>query len=90
MVDSVYGPARNFCDKVLTRCGVETTYYDPLLGEGVARLMRPNTKVVYVESPRSLTFEVQDVPRSRPLRTPAAPRPAAAPIRGGLGAIAIV
>jgi cystathionine beta-lyase len=62
MVDSVYGPGRSFCDKVLTRCGVETTYYDPLIGEGIARLMRPNTKVVYVESPGSLTFEVQDVP----------------------------
>ena len=62
MVDSVYGPARNFCEKVLTRCGVETTYYDPLIGEGIARLMRPNTKVVYVELPGSLTFEVQDVP----------------------------
>ena len=62
MVDLVYGPARNFCEKVLTRCGVATTYYDPLIGEGIARLMRPNTKVVYVESPGSLTFEVQDVP----------------------------
>src|SRR5271167_1333433 len=62
MVDSVYGPARNFCEKVLTRCGVATTYYDPLIGDGIARLMRPNTKVVYVESPGSLTFEVQDVP----------------------------
>ena len=62
MVDSVYGPARNFCNNVLTRCGVETTYYDPLIGEGIARLIRPNTKVVYVESPGSLTFEVQDVP----------------------------
>jgi len=62
MVDSVYGPARSFCEKVLTRCGVATTYYDPLIGEGIARLMRPNTRVVYVESPGSLTFEVQDVP----------------------------
>src|SRR6201989_646130 len=62
MVDSCYGPARNFCEKVLTRCGVETTYYDPLIGENIARLMRPNTRVVYVESPGSLTFEVQDVP----------------------------
>ena len=62
MVDSAYGPARNFCDGVLTRCGVETTYYDPLIGEGIAKLMRPNTKVVYCESPGSLTFEVQDVP----------------------------
>ena len=62
MVDSCYGPARNFCERVLTRCGVETTYYDPLIGEEIARLMRPNTRVVYVESPGSLTFEVQDVP----------------------------
>jgi cysteine-S-conjugate beta-lyase len=62
MVDSCYGPARAFCDGILKRCGVETTYYDPLIGDGIARLMRPNTKVVYVESPGSLTFEVQDIP----------------------------
>jgi cysteine-S-conjugate beta-lyase len=62
MVDSAYGPTRTFCDKVLTRYGVATTYYDPLIGEGIARLIRPNTRVVYVESPGSLTFEVQDVP----------------------------
>src|SRR5947209_15795343 len=62
MVDSAYGPARNFCERVLTRCGVETTYYDPLIGGDIARLMRPNTRVVYIESPGSLTFEVQDVP----------------------------
>ena len=47
---------------MLTRVGVETTYYDPLVGDGIERLMRPNTKVVYVESPGSLTFEVQDIP----------------------------
>src|SRR5260370_20129213 len=62
MVDSAYGPARNFCEGILKRCGVETTYYDPLIGEGIAGLMRPNTKVVYCESPGSLTFEVQDIP----------------------------
>jgi cystathionine beta-lyase len=62
MVDSAYGPARNFCERVLTRMGVETTYYDPLLGADIAGLMRPNTKVVYCESPGSLTFEVQDIP----------------------------
>ncbi|HTV89358.1 MAG TPA: cystathionine beta-lyase [Stellaceae bacterium] len=62
MVDSCYGPARNFCDGILKRCGIETTYYDPLVGEGIARLIRPNTKVVYCESPGSLTFEVQDIP----------------------------
>src|SRR5580700_3639636 len=62
MVDSCYGPARNFCEGILKRCGVETTYYDPLIGEGIAQLMRPNTRVVYCESPGSLTFEVQDIP----------------------------
>ncbi|MBV9828504.1 MAG: cystathionine beta-lyase [Alphaproteobacteria bacterium] len=62
MVDSAYGPARNFCDGILKRCGVETTYYDPLIGEGIEKLFRPNTKVLYCESPGSLTFEVQDIP----------------------------
>lgn len=62
IADSVYGPCRNFCDKVLTRLGVQVTYYDPLIGAGIADLIRPNTKVVYCESPGSLTFEVQDIP----------------------------
>lgn len=63
MPDSVYGPARNFCDSFLRRYGVETTYYLPEIdGDGIAALMRPNTRVVYVESPGSHTFEVQDVP----------------------------
>lgn len=63
MTDGVYGPARNFCDKFLRDYGVETTYYHPELDEqGIAELMRPNTRVVYVESPGSHTFEVQDVP----------------------------
>ena len=63
MPDSVYGPARNFCDGVLKRYGVETTFYDPVIDEaGIAALMRPNTTVVYTESPGSHTFEVQDVP----------------------------
>ncbi len=62
MVDSVYGPTRKFCDEFVGRFGVETTYYDPSLGAGIRDLIRDNTKVVYVESPGSLTFEVQDVP----------------------------
>lgn len=62
MVDSTYGPARRFCDTVLKRLGVETTYYDPLAGAGIAALFRPETRVVYMESPGSITFEVQDVP----------------------------
>ena len=63
MPDSVYGPARNFADKFLRDYGVETTYYRPELDEhGIGELIRPNTRVVYAESPGSHTFEVQDVP----------------------------
>jgi cystathionine beta-lyase len=63
MPDSVYGPARNFCDGVLRRFGVETTYYDPEIdAAGISALIRHNTTVVYTESPGSHTFEMQDVP----------------------------
>jgi len=62
MVDSAYGPTRHFCDTTLKRLGVETGYYDPLIGAGIAELLRANTKAVFCESPGSLTFEVQDVP----------------------------
>jgi len=62
MTDSVYGPSRIFCDKVLSRFGVEVTYYDPLVGSGLKELMRPNTAIVYVEAPGSQTFEMQDIP----------------------------
>lgn len=62
MADSCYGPTRHFCNKTLKRFGVETTYYDPLIGGGVGELFRTNTRAVYCESPGSLTFEVQDVP----------------------------
>lgn len=62
MVDSAYFPTRKFCDGALAGFGVETTYYDPLIGAGIAALIRPNTRVVFVESPGSLTFEVQDIP----------------------------
>jgi cystathionine beta-lyase len=60
--DSTYLATRRFCNQVLGRYGVETTYYDPLIGAGISELMRPNTRVVLAESPGSLTFEVQDVP----------------------------
>ena len=62
MVDSVYRPARQFCDSILKRLGVATTYYDPPIGERIATLMRPNTRAVYVESPGSQSFEMQDLP----------------------------
>jgi cysteine-S-conjugate beta-lyase len=61
VTDSAYGPIRQFCGSVLARFGVETTYYDPMAGGDIARLLRPNTRIVYAESPGSLTFEVQDV-----------------------------
>jgi cysteine-S-conjugate beta-lyase len=62
MTDACYGPTRIFCDNTLKRFGVETTYYDPLIGAGIADLFRSNTKAVFCESPGSLTFETQDVP----------------------------
>jgi cysteine-S-conjugate beta-lyase len=62
MVDTVYQPTRQFCDYLLRRLGVETEYYDPLVGADVAKLLRPNTRLVYVESPGSQTFEMQDIP----------------------------
>jgi len=62
MVDSVYFPTRKFCAGMLARMGVETTFYDPRIGSGIRDLIRPATKVVFVESPGSLTFEVQDIP----------------------------
>ncbi len=62
VTDSVYGPTRTFCDKTLTRFGITTTYFDPLIGAGIERLFKSNTRAVFLESPGSLTFEVQDVP----------------------------
>ena len=62
VTDSCYGPTRIFCDRMLKRLGVGTTYYDPLIGDGIANLIKPNTRAVFCESPGSLTFEVQDIP----------------------------
>lgn len=62
IADSAYFPTRKLCNGLLAGWGVETTYYDPMIGGGIAELIRPNTKVVFVESPGSITFEVQDVP----------------------------
>jgi len=62
VTDSVYGPTRRFCELHLKRLGVEVSYYDPLTGTGIADAFRSNTKLVFVESPGSLTFDVQDVP----------------------------
>jgi cystathionine beta-lyase len=62
LADTVYGPARLFAASVLARFGVEVEFYDPLIGGGIARLLRPRTRIVYTESPGTATFEVQDVP----------------------------
>jgi len=62
VADSVYRPTRNFCNGVFKRLGVETTYYDPLIGAGIAKLFKPNTRAVFVEAPGSQSFEMQDIP----------------------------
>ncbi len=62
VTDSIYGPTRAFCDQMLTRYGVTTTYFDPVAGAAVAGLMQDRTRAVFVESPGSLSFEMQDVP----------------------------
>jgi len=62
VTDSVYQPTRKFCNGVLARYGITTTYYDPLIGGRIAELMQPNTRAVFVEAPGSLSFDMQDVP----------------------------
>ncbi len=62
MVDSAYQPTRSFCDGYLSSIGVETTYYDPLIGAGIEALCRDNTALIFLESPGSHSFEVQDIP----------------------------
>ncbi|TCT02660.1 cystathionine beta-lyase [Aquabacter spiritensis] len=62
VVDTAYRPTRRFCDTILTRLGVEVTYYDPLIGAGIDGLIKPNTRAVFLESPGSQSFEMQDVP----------------------------
>jgi cystathionine beta-lyase len=60
--DNAYRPSRNFCDGVLARYGIETTYFDPLIGAGIAALFKPNTRAVLVEAPGSQSFEMPDIP----------------------------
>ena len=62
MVDSVYGPTRTLCETLLKRMGIVTVYYDPSIGAGIEALVGPTTRAIFLESPGSLTFEVQDVP----------------------------
>src|SRR5438105_6606286 len=60
--DNVYRPSRNFCNGLLARYGVETTYFDPLIGTSIAEMFKPNTKAVLVEAPGSQSFEMPDIP----------------------------
>jgi cystathionine beta-lyase len=60
--DSVYGPTRKFCDTILQRFGIRTRYYEPLVGGGIAEVIGDKTRAILLESPGSLTMEVQDVP----------------------------
>lgn len=62
VTDSVYQPTRKYCNQVLTRFGVDVSYYDPLIGGDIKDLIKQNTRVIFVESPGSQTFEVQDLP----------------------------
>ncbi len=62
VTDAVYHPAREFCESMLKKLGIEVTYYDPLIGAGISELIRPNTRLVYCESPGSQTMEIQDIP----------------------------
>lgn len=62
MVDSAYEPTRSFCNGLLARMGVRATYYDPCVGAGIAELIEPATKLIFLEAPGSLTFEMQDIP----------------------------
>ncbi|SON48848.1 cystathionine beta-lyase [Vibrio tapetis] len=62
MVDTCYEPTRDYCNTILKKMGVETTYYDPMIGDGISDLIKPNTTVLFTESPGSITMEVQDIP----------------------------
>jgi cystathionine beta-lyase len=62
MPESIYGPNRDLAHRMLARFGVEVEFYDPLLGAGIASLIRPSTQLIWCESPGSVTMEVQDVP----------------------------
>ncbi|SKA34893.1 cystathionine beta-lyase [Photobacterium toruni] len=62
MTGAAYEPTQDFCNVVLKGLNVDTTYYDPLIGAGIAEKVQPNTKVVFLESPSSITMEVQDIP----------------------------
>ncbi|MGG4608070.1 cystathionine beta-lyase [Providencia sp. Me31A] len=59
---SAYDPTQNFCDRILAKLNVQTTYFDPLIGANIVDLIQPNTRIVFLESPGSVTMEIQDLP----------------------------
>lgn len=59
---SAYDPTQNFCDKILTKFNVDTDYFDPMIGANIAELIRPNTRIVFLEAPSSITMEIHDLP----------------------------
>ena len=62
MTGAAYEPTQDFCNVILKKIHIDTTYYDPMIGTDVAKLVQPNTKVLFLESPSSLTMEVPDIP----------------------------
>lgn len=62
MTGTAYEPTQDFCNQILKKMGISTTYYDPMIAEAIAALVQPNTKVLFLESPSSLTMEVPDIP----------------------------
>ncbi|HCQ1480708.1 TPA: cystathionine beta-lyase [Klebsiella quasipneumoniae] len=62
MTNTAYEPSQDFCTKILAKLGVTTSWFDPLIGADIARLVRPETRVVFLESPGSITMDVHDVP----------------------------
>ena len=62
MTGAAYEPTQDFCNVILKKMHIDTTYYDPMIGTDVAKLVQPNTKVLFLESPSSLTMEVPDIP----------------------------
>lgn len=62
MTNTAYEPSQDFCTKILAKLGVATSWFDPLIGADIAQLIRPETRVVFLESPGSITMEVHDVP----------------------------
>ena len=62
VTDNAYAPTRKFCNDILAPLGVETTYYDPTIGAPIKKLLKPNTRAIFLEAPGSLSFEMQDVP----------------------------